>query len=113
MQAQKMEYMQSKATQSESKLTKHIDVLTLERDTLKSDVEGLHLMIKHHRQKTKESIKTCEEMTDCIYNHAMNLTTHVQKAVEEFNANPERKLPWKIYKLLKYCQDLTRSFSIE
>lgn len=96
------------------KLTKKIDELTLERDTLKLDVEGLHLMmVKHHWQKTKEWIKTCKEMTDCIQNYVANLTTQVHEAIQEFNANPERKLPWKIYKLLKYFQDLTKSFSTE
>ena len=123
-----MEYMQDDLTEAHAEeengkiwsniilmqARKKIDELTLERDTLKLDVEGLHLMmVKHHWQKTKEWIKTCKEMTDCIQNYVANLTTQVHEAIQEFNANPERKLPWKIYKLLKYFQDLTKSFSTE
>ncbi|KAJ1416978.1 hypothetical protein SESBI_16920 [Sesbania bispinosa] len=49
-------------------------------------------------------------MADCVQTHATMLTTRIHEADEEISLNPGMKLPRKISKLVKYCQDLTKSF---
>ncbi|KAJ1403257.1 hypothetical protein SESBI_27405 [Sesbania bispinosa] len=47
-------------------------------------------------------------MADCVQTRATNLANHVHDAVEEVNSNPEIKLPWKTFRLMKFCQDVVR-----
>ncbi|XP_020209009.1 uncharacterized protein LOC109793946 [Cajanus cajan] len=81
----------------------------VKKDQLKSDVNGLHLIAKHHREKVKEWIKTCGDMTEAVQKQVESLKIHVHEVNEEINSSPGIKLPWKIFKLVKFCQNLARS----
>lgn len=97
------------ANQYEKCLSKKINELMSKRDQLKFNVEGQRLVVKHHYKKKKEWIKTCEDMTNCVQHHATSLAIQVWEVNEEIKSNLGIKLPWSIFKLLKYCQNLSKS----
>ncbi|KAJ1377393.1 hypothetical protein SESBI_48949 [Sesbania bispinosa] len=97
----------------------HAKKLKVEQDQLQSQVEklkrveeeknGWELLAGYQQNRKKEWIRTCEDMADCVHTQATNLANHVHDAVEEVNSNPEIKLPWKTFRLMKFCQDVVRS----
>ncbi|KAJ1393282.1 hypothetical protein SESBI_35151 [Sesbania bispinosa] len=97
----------------------HAKKLKVEQDQLQSQVEklkrveeeknGWELLAGYQQNRKKEWIRTCEDMADCVQTQATNLANHVHDAIEEVNSNPEIKLPWKTFRLMKFCQDVVRS----
>lgn len=97
------------ANKNEQLFTYKLKKLTIKRDKLKSDVDGLHLVVKHHCEKKKEWTKSCEDMKDFFQSYVVSLETQIHEVNKEINLNHEIKLPWKVFKLEKYCQNLSRS----
>ncbi|KAJ1425817.1 G-patch domain [Sesbania bispinosa] len=58
---------------------------------------------EYDHEKREEMVKSYEKMMDIVQTHATNLATRVREANEEIDSNPGMKLPWKIFKLVKYC----------
>ncbi|KAJ1431511.1 hypothetical protein SESBI_07039 [Sesbania bispinosa] len=54
-------------------------------------------------KKMQDHLELMEKETQ-----ATNLANHVHDAVEEVNSNPEIKLPWKTFRLMKFFQDVVR-----
>ncbi|KAJ1398988.1 G-patch domain [Sesbania bispinosa] len=44
-------------------------------------------------------------MAEVTQDHVATLTARVREANEEIDSSPGMKLPWKIFKLVKFCQD--------
>ncbi|KAJ1426395.1 hypothetical protein SESBI_10420 [Sesbania bispinosa] len=109
-----------KRDQQEKELEGQIKALKLKQSQLisevrklkenKESIEGWKLIAKHHQDKKNELVKVCEGMADYIQTHATNLATRVYEVEEEVNFNPGIKLPFKTFKLVKYCQDLVNNF---
>ncbi|KAJ1378161.1 hypothetical protein SESBI_48135 [Sesbania bispinosa] len=109
-----------KRDQQEKELEGQIKALKLKQSQLisevkklkenKESIEGWKLIAKHHQDKKNELVKVCEGMADYIHTHATNLATRVYEVEEEVNFNPRIKLPFKTFKLVKYCQDLVNNF---
>ncbi|KAJ1433757.1 hypothetical protein SESBI_05904 [Sesbania bispinosa] len=108
------------AGQKENLLERQLKKLKTERDQLQYEIERLEpveeekykwkVRVEYDHEKREEMMKSYERMVDIVQTHATNLATRVHEANEEIDSNPGMKLPWKIFKLVKYCQDLTKSF---
>ncbi|KAJ1388670.1 hypothetical protein SESBI_38937 [Sesbania bispinosa] len=108
------------AGQKENLLERQLKKLKTERDQLRYEIERLEpvedekckwkVHAEHDHEKREEMMKSYENMMDIVQTHATNLATRVYEANEEINSNPGMMLPWKIFKLVKYCQDLTKGF---
>jgi len=61
----------------------------------------------YYEVEMKEWMKRFGEMTNCVKNHTAELLDLLQGAMEEIDIS---QLPIKTYMLMKYCQNLTRSF---
>jgi len=61
----------------------------------------------YYEGKMKEWIKSYGKMTNCVKNHTVELSDRLQEAMEEIDMN---QLPMKTYMLMKYYQNLTKSF---
>ncbi|KAJ1409140.1 hypothetical protein SESBI_23034 [Sesbania bispinosa] len=114
-----MKKMQDHLELMEKEKLEHAKKLKVEQDQLQSQVEklkrveeeknGWELLAGYQQNRKKEWIRTCEDMADCVQTQATNLANHVHDAVEEVNSNPEIKMPWKTFRLMKFCQDVVRS----
>ncbi|KAJ1422752.1 G-patch domain [Sesbania bispinosa] len=109
-----------KKDQQEKELEDQIKVLKRKQSQLisevkklkeeKESIEGWKLIAKHHQDKKNELVKVCEDMADYVQTHATNLSARVYEVEEEMKFNPRMKLPFKTFKLVKYCQDLVNNF---
>ncbi|KAJ1412723.1 hypothetical protein SESBI_20156 [Sesbania bispinosa] len=109
-----------KTKKNENLLEGQIKKLEIERDYLHREIKKLEpveqqkdiwkVRAEHEQEQRKKLMKTCERMAEITQDHVTTLTTLVHEATEEIDSNPGIKLPWKIFKLVKFCKDISRSF---
>jgi len=103
--------------QDEERLTEQIKELMRECNELKAKVQEFKREEKESKEGWKsiikdqidQSRKRCEDMANCLQDNATNLAIHVYEANEEVNAHGTQ-LPWKTFKLMRFCEDLIRNF---
>ncbi|KAJ1376156.1 hypothetical protein SESBI_50250 [Sesbania bispinosa] len=110
-----------KTKKNERLLEGQVKELKIERDYLQKEIEKLEpvelqkdiwkVRAEHEQEQKRKLMQTCERMAEVTQDHVATLTAQVHEANEEIDSNPGMKLPWKIYKLVKFCQGVSRSFS--
>ncbi|KAJ1431601.1 hypothetical protein SESBI_07138 [Sesbania bispinosa] len=110
-----------KTKKNECLLEVQVKELKIERDYLQREIKKLEpvelqkdiwkVRAEHEQEQKRKLMQTCEKMAEVTQDHVATLTARVREANEEIDSSPGMKLPWKIFKLVKFCQDVSRSFS--
>ncbi|KAJ1414536.1 hypothetical protein SESBI_18786 [Sesbania bispinosa] len=110
-----------KTKKNERLLEVQVKELKIERDYLQREIKKLEpvelqkdiwkVRAEHEQEQKRKLMQTCEKMAEVTQDHVATLTARVHEANEEIDSSPGMKLPWKIFKLVKFCQDVSRSFS--
>ncbi|KAJ1411643.1 hypothetical protein SESBI_20958 [Sesbania bispinosa] len=105
-----------KTKKNERLLEVQVKELKIERNYLQREIEKMEplelqkdiwkVRAEHEQEQKRKLMQTCERMAEVTQDHVATLTARVHEANEEIDSNPGMKLPWKIYKLVKFCQDV-------
>ncbi|KAJ1423489.1 hypothetical protein SESBI_12427 [Sesbania bispinosa] len=103
-----------KTKKNERLLEGQVKELKIERDYLQREIEKLEpvelqkdiwkVRVEHEQEQKRKLMQTCERMAEVTQDHVATLTARVHEANEEIDSNPGMKLPWKIYKLVKFVK---------